>query len=89
MTPAEYRANKAEIERQMRRYDKNFVAKEFAYNKVSNQYGEITMQNLAGITVEYHALKTSKFKFKTQWGYRDCILFDNEKEMLVHKLKNA
>lgn len=72
---------KAETNRQMRMYDKTFVAKEYAYNKREGKYGEITMQNLAGMFVKCDI-------FRSHWVYRDCVLFDNEKEMLVHKIKN-
>jgi hypothetical protein len=89
MTPAQYRANKLEIERQMQHYNNNFVAKEFAYNIREDKYGEICMQNLAGITVYYSPLSDSAIKFRTYWSYNDCVLFDNEKEMLAFKIKNG
>lgn len=79
---------KAETERQMRAYDRNFKAYGFAYNKRDGVYGEITMQNLAGMYVKYKPKGDCDMYFRTHWGYHEVELFDDEKDMLVHKLKN-
>lgn len=83
-----FRARKYEVESAMKSYNKNFVVKEYAYNRREDRYGEITMQNLAGMYVDYTS-RDGLVTFRTHWGYNECILFDDEKEMLVHKLKNS
>lgn len=88
MSPKEWRENKHITQKEMQRYDKNFVASEYAYNRREKRYGEITMQNFAGAYVDYKPF-TDCVSFRTNWSERDCVYFANEKEMLVHKLKNS
>lgn len=86
MTPKEWRENKLKFQKEMQKYDSNFVAHEYVYHIATGCYCEITMQNLAGMYVRY---EVKGMGFRTHLKYRECILFKNEKEMLVHKLKNA
>jgi hypothetical protein len=87
MSGKTWREKKIAIQKEMQKYDKHFLAKEYAFNWKEKQYGEITMQNLAGAYVDYRSFPEC-VTFRTHWPTHDCIFFDNEKEMLVHKIKN-
>lgn len=82
MTPEEYREHKEEIQKSGRKMDPFFTTFEYAYNEVYGRYGEVSYQ-----------CPNSKYFYvdgdmSVYWYYKDCIFFDNEKEMLVHKIKN-
>lgn len=88
MTPKEWRENKLKFQKEMQRYNYDFIASEYVYNIREKQYGEITMQNLAGVYVEYYPFPGC-VTVRTNWSACDCVYFNNEKEMLVHKIKNG
>jgi hypothetical protein len=79
---------KERIQKEMRKYNPNFVAYEYLYNTREGKLGEITSQNLAGAYVRYLS-KSGEVWFMSHWIWRECVAFQSEQEFLVWQIKNS